>query len=209
MRLNYDPWNLDIESGIKRNIQSIFTPGGANARRLQDERNSGVGLAGSKIAGAALPGLMNQIGFANSIEPAREGAITRTLGLLNPGTVAGMAEKQVGQIQQGGQDAISNTKNQFASAGLSAGALGGAIGDIGNNTTQAINSTRGQVFDPITQAKLGELTAGIASGGQKVDTGAFNAGTAATFGQPATQVQPGFGDIIGNAVGQWSGGGFK
>lgn len=189
-------------------LEPMFTPPGANAAAAQNNNNQIIQGYGTQIAGAAMPGVMNQIKFAGQLEPARQNAIKRSLALATPGMQQGLAERQVGTLTQDAEDAIGNTKQQFAAAGLSAGALGGAIGDINNNKVAGINKARNQVFDPITQARLAELSVSIANGGQQVNTGALNAGSGLAYGAPQVKVGPGFGEVLGGVAGQWAGGGF-
>lgn len=191
-------------------IESILTPPGTANRVNQDNRNSQFASGVAGLGTSLIPGIQNQINFSNSLEPGRQSAIRNAMLLAQPGTQAALADKSVGQINTNLADTISNLKNQYSSAGLSAGALAGGIGDATNAATEAKNAATTAQFDPAVKLKLQEQLAGLASQGQQSPQAGLLAQLGSLiYGQPATHVGTGLGDILGGALGQWAGGGFK
>lgn len=190
--------------------ESIFTPPGTNARRDQENRQTSVAGVGTDLVNIIAPGVKKQAQYANSLQPALEANVNDAILSLQPGNLAANAERNAGAIGGATDDAIRDVGLGLRSQGLSEGAIAGATADISNQGTEQQNQARADQWDPQKiNAIRGQIIQMITGMQTLPSMQALSGASSMVYGQPGVHVGTGFGDIVGGALGQWAGGGFK
>lgn len=191
-------------------FESIFTPPGTNARRDQEKRQTSVAGVGTDLVSIIAPGVKKQAEYANTLQPALEANVNDAILSLQPGNLAADAERKAGAIGGATEDAIRDVGLGLRSQGLSEGAIAGTAADISNQGTEQQNQVRAEQWDPQRlNAIRGQIIQMITGMQTLPSMQALSGASSMVYGQPAVHVGQGVGDIVGNVLGQWAGGGFK
>jgi hypothetical protein len=187
--------------GIDTALTSLFTPSGTNARKKQEAGQQTVANQAGEIAKATGSNYFNSLNYAQGYDKQLQNGLmalaqsTTTAGLRNQALAAGNAARAQAMSQSVPMQYSTNPylAQAFRSQNL-------------NKAQDATNQALFGAYDPMKKQQA--LLALMQALGQYKSSYANDFSNAASlvYGQPAVQVQPGFMDIAGQALGAWAGG---
>ena len=188
-------------------IESALTPAGTNAANQQNATNQNVQNLEYQDLLSNNPLLQQQMSYASSMEPARESALTSAYMYASPGNSNARQAAYDNSVQSNASTQAAQQNFADRAEGLSSGAQSGDTLNTENQAQGAEDAYAQQQANPEYQYNLAAQQLGTIAQMQSDPALQTNQALAqGIYGAPKVQVQPGFGEILGNALGQYVGG---
>lgn len=187
--------------GIDTALTSLFTPSGTNARKKQEAGQQTVANQAQDIAKAAGSNYFNSINYAQGFDRQLQNGLT---ALARSTTTAGLRGQALSAGNAARAQAMSQSvPMQYATNPYLAQAF------RSQNLNKAQDATNQALFGAYDPARKQQAMMALmqALGQYKSNySNDFSNAASIVYGQPQVQVQPGFMDIAGQALGAWAGG---
>ena len=177
-------------------IEDALTPQGTNAAASQNRRNA-------KLANALMtlvPGLQElaqrQLTYGTGLEDKRQASLDQLISSLSPGSMAGSIKAQTNSIYSNASEAARRASAMARGMG-SGYNLGQGI-NFGKSAALQASNVEQNLYDPQKRAQMLASLVDAIQGGQNVNLTNLAQIGATLNGQQPVQVQPGFGQILGN-----------
>lgn len=184
-------------------MSSIFARPGENRANTLGDRQMEASAINVELLRALQPMMQKSIEFRGQMQPNIEALVQHVLGL-------GKQQNVLGRTAAIANGATTNA----ARAGRAAQANFGTDSHIGkgvmvdalNKGNTAANTYQADAYDPQKMAADSASLVQFLMGATRPDMGPLGGLTAGVFGQPAPHVGQGIGDMVGYALGQFTGG---
>lgn len=175
-------------------IEDALTPQGTNAAASQNRRNAK--LANSLMT--LVPGLQElaqkQLNYGVGLEDKRQAGINQLVSALSPGSLAGSVEAQKNSIYSNASEAARRATALARNSGYG---LGQNV-NLGKQAALQASNMEQNLYDPQKRAQMLASLIDAISSGQNVNLTNLSQIGSTLNGQQPVQVQPGFGQILGN-----------
>ena len=183
---------------------SMMAAPGSGYASTQNQQQESVSNVGANLVPILNSLIQMQGKFASNptMELQRQALIGQLVNTLSPGNATGGAKMASNAVDSNTGQAEQQANILARSQGLGTGGEMGNIFNAANQGAMQKNSIMTNLFNPQTQAGLEQGQLNAIGQGQSIPSmssgGAMGQVAGLVYGRPQVQVQPGFGQILGN-----------